>query len=236
MKLNIGAGWSRFDGYLNCDISPEANPDFVFDLEKDIWPFEDNTVDAVIAHHILEHLGDGYFHALKELYRVCKPDAIVDIWVPHYAHHNFFHDPTHRRSITPFGLDLFNKFNNYNSPSAASKLGLIFDIDLRVVDYEAIVDCRYQYLQQYPVAAIEEMAFEKKNLIEEYRIKVKVVKWSSNHYRIYKYYLEVLGRPCNPDEADQYMDLTCSDEEFKLKLMNSEEYKQQHHQQDQKQL
>lgn len=224
IKLNIGAGWSKFDGYLNCDISPASKPDYVFDIEKDIWPFEDNSVEAVIAHHVFEHIGEGYFHMLKELYRVCKHDAIIDIWVPHYAHHNFYHDPTHRRPITPYGLSLFDKQHNYNSPAAASKLGLIFDVDFRIMSYEVRVDSRYQHLQGYPTQIVEEIALEKNNVIEEFRIKLQVIKWHPKHYMIYGLFLEVLKRQCNQEDIDHYMALDYSEEELRKVLMDSEEY------------
>ena len=60
MKLNIGAGNKKFPGYINIDSYDASNPDYVLDLEHDNLPFEENSVGHVIAHHILEHLGDGF--------------------------------------------------------------------------------------------------------------------------------------------------------------------------------
>lgn len=228
MKINIGAGYTRYDGYLNCDRDVNSNPDFVFDMEKDTWPFDDNSVDAVIAYHVLEHLGDGYFHALKELYRVCKDGALIDIRVPHYAHHNFFHDPTHRRPITPVGLELFNRMNNYHSSNASSKLGIAFDIDLRVIDYKVNVDSRYDYLKNAGNNAIEIYAFNMTNIIEEYEITVQVVKMDPKLYTIYGYFRSLLGRLANENDIQYCLDLNCSDEELKRILMDSREYKLRH--------
>jgi len=40
-------------------------------------PFEADSFDIVIARHILEHLGEGYEQAIKEVYRVASKEAIV---------------------------------------------------------------------------------------------------------------------------------------------------------------
>lgn len=60
MKLNLGSGSKRINGYLNIDSDPKCNPDYVLNLEIDKLPFENNSVDDMILHHILEHLGDGF--------------------------------------------------------------------------------------------------------------------------------------------------------------------------------
>ena len=66
MKLNIGAGDTKLEGFITFDYDKKASPDYIVDLERDRFPLEDNSVETVIAHHTLEHLGDGYFHCLKE--------------------------------------------------------------------------------------------------------------------------------------------------------------------------
>lgn len=40
-------------------------------------PFEDGSFDVVIARHIFEHLEDGYEHAIKEVLRVAKKEAVL---------------------------------------------------------------------------------------------------------------------------------------------------------------
>ena len=83
MKIIIGAGDQRIDGFVTCDYDPKTKPDYTFNLETDTFPFEDSSVDIVIASHVLEHLGEGYFHCLKELYRICRDKAIIHVHVPH---------------------------------------------------------------------------------------------------------------------------------------------------------
>jgi len=44
-------------------------------------PFIDNAFDVVIARHILEHLGEGYETAIKEVFRVAAKEAILVFFV-----------------------------------------------------------------------------------------------------------------------------------------------------------
>ena len=179
MKINIGAGSTQYDGFVNCDYSNLFNPEYVFDLEKDTWPFEDNSVDEVYAHHVLEHLGEGYFHCLQELYRVCKADAIIDIIVPHYRNENQFHDPTHRRFITVIGLILFDQEFNRSGPPASSKLGLQFGVNFKTIRFHHSLNPEHHHfneLQQQPDKQIALYAFDKVNVYEETHIVMRVVK------------------------------------------------------------
>lgn len=180
MKLNIGAGDTKLEGFITFDYDKNANPDYIVDLERDKFPLEDNSVETVVAHHILEHLGDGYFHCLKELYRVCKHGAIIDIRVPHPRHDSFLADPTHRRPITVIGLQLFSqKFNRHcrEKGYASSRLGEYFEVDFEVLDYRYTPDDNARLkLQSLSAQEIEDYANEHNNIISEIHIRLTVVK------------------------------------------------------------
>lgn len=146
MNINIGSGYKRFNNFVNVDSDPNCKPDYLCNLEKDVLPFPDSSVDKVIAHHILEHLGEGYFHLIKELYRVCKNGALIDIRVPHHGHEVFFNDPTHKRPITVEGLRMFSQtFNRRDIEigSATSTLGIMFGVDFEIVSYDYLHDAFY---------------------------------------------------------------------------------------------
>lgn len=142
MKLDLGSGLQKHDGFVTIDYDPLNKPDYVVDLETEPLPFEDNSVDEVIAHHIFEHLGHpGFFNCVKELYRVCKDGAIIDIRVPHHRHDNFFNDSTHRRPITVDGMKLFSKRWNdlcTERGSGDSRLGYLFNVDFSVVSFDFV--------------------------------------------------------------------------------------------------
>jgi hypothetical protein len=180
MKINIGAGSNHYEGFLNCDYDPLSNADYIFDLEHDRYPFEDNTIEAVIAHHVLEHMGEGFFHCMKEVYRICKHGATVDIRTPHHRHDHFLIDPTHRRAITVDGLKLFSKKYNQHCREkeyAASRLGEQFNVDFEVIDFDYIpTDFYRKHLEGKPIEEVELYIRERNNIILETQMKLTVIK------------------------------------------------------------
>jgi cyclopropane fatty-acyl-phospholipid synthase-like methyltransferase len=178
MKLHLGSGDRRYEGFVNVDYDQRCNPDYHLDIEKSVWPFADDSVDQVIAHHVLEHLGEGYFHVLQELYRVCQHGAMIDIVVPHHRHDQFANDPTHRRAITPDGLWLFSKkYNNSWKDSAASRLAYYYGVDFEVADVTNIPDPLYiPVFTGKTVEEVEQYMHEHNNIIKEVNIKLVVIK------------------------------------------------------------
>lgn len=180
IKLNLGSGYKRIDGYLNIDSDPLCNPDHLLNLETDRLPFDDNSVDEVLCHHILEHIGDGFFHLLKELYRVCKDGAILDIAVPHPKHDVFLIDPTHKRPIYSDTIDMFSKKRNQrtiNNNGTETTLGIINDIDIEVFAADYVLDDQYQKLfQTLPNEQCDMIARSYNNVIIEILIKAMIIK------------------------------------------------------------
>ena len=180
MKISIGSGEKRIDDYINCDYDPLTNPDYCFDLEKDTFPFPDNSVEEVLASHVLEHLGEGYFHCIKELYRICKHGAVIHVHVPHHRNDNFADDPTHRRPITVRGLKLFSKRINQLGREQgvyASKLGEYFDVNFEVVDWNYVPEQKYiERFNGLPKDEVEEYIEQHYNIIHEIYIKMVVIK------------------------------------------------------------
>lgn len=180
MKLNIGGGFKRFDGFLNVDMDPNTNPDYVLNIEQDRWPFDDNSVSEVKAHHILEHLGDGFFVVIQELYRVCEDGAMIDIIVPHHRHDIFLADPTHKRPILTEGLRLFSKkFNQetVDTSGSSSCLGMWYNVDFEIISSSFTLDPFYE---EYVKNTDREVVIEKErscnNFIQETIIKWMVIK------------------------------------------------------------
>jgi len=177
MKLNLGCGEVKHDGYINVDKYDIFEPDVVQDLEKFPWAFEDNSVDEIIMHHVLEHLGqttEEYMNILAELHRICKPDATIEIFVPHPYHYTFIGDPTHVRVITPEQFTLFDKDIFPNSPLRKSS-GLEFKLDRLYYKPD------YHYKLKLDAGEItheevRELAKYRLNIYEETRMIIKVIK------------------------------------------------------------
>jgi len=139
MKINLGSGYKRIDGYLNLDHDPLTNPDFLVDVEKETLPLEDNSVSHIIAHHILEHVGENFLNLIKEMYRVSQPDAEWDVKFPHYRSDLQHMDPTHKRTLTIDQFMLFSKsYNQYHMDNwnSSSGFGMKLNVDIEIVKYK----------------------------------------------------------------------------------------------------
>lgn len=146
MRLNMGCGANKLPGYVNVDKFEACAPDRVVDLESFPWPFDDGVAEEVVFRHVLEHIGrdtDTYLGVIRELYRVCRAGAAVQIMVPHPRHDSYLNDPTHVRPITPQGLELFSKAKNREWAAkgmANSPLALYLDVDFELVSVNMILD------------------------------------------------------------------------------------------------
>ena len=80
LKLDLGCGRHKREGFLGVDSSPDCGADVVHDLNVIPWPFEDASVDEVNCSHFLEHLdGAERIVFMNELYRVMKPGGLLSI-------------------------------------------------------------------------------------------------------------------------------------------------------------
>ena len=185
MKLNVGCGLNKQDGYLNLDKHPGCDPDQVMDAEAFPWPFADSSIDEVRFNHSLEHMGaqaDVFLRLMQEVYRVCRPGAIVQINVPHPRHDDFLNDPTHVRPITPDMLCLFSKRQNrlwQANGAANSPLALYLDVDFEILKTDAILDPRYDgpfSRGQLTPDQLAHLERSQNNVVQGFAITLNVVK------------------------------------------------------------
>ena len=96
IKLNLGSGYRPQEGYINIDNRPEVNPDLICDITQPL-PFEDNSVDYIRAHDILEHIPLGKTHqVIEEIYRILKSNGIFESCTPDAeSGQAAFQDPFH---------------------------------------------------------------------------------------------------------------------------------------------
>jgi SAM-dependent methyltransferase len=80
-RLNLGCSTRPLSGWVNVDCRDLIGVDQVCDLNTFPWPWEDSSVDEVLASHFLEHLTDPVA-AMSEVWRILKPGGKVEVYVP----------------------------------------------------------------------------------------------------------------------------------------------------------
>lgn len=94
MKLNLGCGKDIKEGWVNVDQHFAPGVNLVMDIRELPLPFADNSIDEVLASHILEHC--LYWEDIVfDIHRILKPGGVLEIRVPYLLspapyHYRFF--------------------------------------------------------------------------------------------------------------------------------------------------
>lgn len=89
MRIDIGCGANKREGFIGIDIAPAPGVDHVIDIERQPLPFEDGSVDYVFSNHAFEHIHNPR-NILQEIVRVCRHGATVEIWTPYLKSNDAF--------------------------------------------------------------------------------------------------------------------------------------------------
>jgi SAM-dependent methyltransferase len=82
VRVDIGCGNARRDGFVGLDQFPGEQVDHVLDLTRDLYPFPDGSVDEVFSAHFLEHIEEPN-HVFEEVGRICKDGASIEFYTPY---------------------------------------------------------------------------------------------------------------------------------------------------------
>lgn len=106
-KLNLGCGRDKREGYVNIDASDEAKPDLTLNIEFDRLPYEDGTVEEVLAYNVLEQIScpRHFVNVMNELWRVVKTGGRLLVRVPNAEHICAFQDPMDVMRFTENSFD-----------------------------------------------------------------------------------------------------------------------------------
>ena len=101
LKVNIGCGKDKREGYVNLDISSNVGADIVCDIEEGL-PFKDNECEEIICLDVLEQISsaDKFVFVMNELWRVTKLGGSVHVRVPNAKDICAFQDPMDSRHFT----------------------------------------------------------------------------------------------------------------------------------------
>ena len=84
MKLNLGCGHIRREGYVNVDKTKNDGVDVVWDLDTFPYPFDKASAEEIIADNVLEHVYDP-LETMIELHRILKDGGRLTVKVPHFS-------------------------------------------------------------------------------------------------------------------------------------------------------
>ena len=84
MKIHLGCGTKKLEGWVNIDSVPHCQPDLVHDLSKPL-PYPDLAVEEIMAHGVLEHF-DKYMRyvVLGDWARVLKVGGLLHLELPDF--------------------------------------------------------------------------------------------------------------------------------------------------------
>ena len=132
LKLDIGCGLNKKDGFIGIDKSPDVGADYVVDIEHAKLPFDDSSVDEIHCAHLVEHLNE-LVHFMNECHRVLKKDGVLTILAPYYTSIQATQDPTHVRFISENTFRYFT--NEYNGNGATFDYGIDCLFEIVKIDY-----------------------------------------------------------------------------------------------------
>lgn len=109
LKLNIGSGKDWRADFINADIQPEKNPDWVLDITNVPWgqsvstrlgkfKVERESFSVILANDVLEHIPD-LVKAMTNCKDLLKPGGQMHIHVPYDLSRGAWQDPTHVRAF-----------------------------------------------------------------------------------------------------------------------------------------
>lgn len=109
MKIYLGAGKDRKLGYVHVDIYPFEGIDIVADVTKGLPTIADNSADEVFSQDFMEHLPpESKVPVINEIWRILKPDGLMEHWIPNAGSTNDFGSPSH---LSHWSLQQFEHFD-----------------------------------------------------------------------------------------------------------------------------
>lgn len=86
IRLNLGSGSNRIEGFINVDVEPSVKPDVLCDFVNKQLPYKAASVTEVVLFHTIEHLPKRlHKRVLAEIWRVLKPGGSLLISYPEFT-------------------------------------------------------------------------------------------------------------------------------------------------------
>ena len=158
--MDIGCGPKKRARAIGLDRRPDKGVDILCDLEHPL-PLADEIAHEVHAHHVLEHVRN-LVQLMEEIYRVCRPGAIVHVSGPYYTSRGAFRDPTHVRFLAE---DTFQYFE------VPTPYGIRTNFVMERIEYE--VRRPFRHLPAFVVKYCRRHLF---NVVDQFWVTLRAVK------------------------------------------------------------
>lgn len=97
MKLDLGCGTRKKEGFIGVDSRRFDGVDVVCNLGSERWPWGDETVEEIHCSHMVEHLKpEERIHFANEMHRVLKRGAKALLVTPSWKSARAYGDLTHQ--------------------------------------------------------------------------------------------------------------------------------------------
>lgn len=107
LKLNLGCGNKRKEGFIGVDKFPCEAVDKIADLNSTL-PFENSSVSEIWLDNVIEHIPD-IAALMKELHRIGENGATITMITPHFSSLASWIDPTHIHHFSYFSMNHFER-------------------------------------------------------------------------------------------------------------------------------
>jgi ubiquinone/menaquinone biosynthesis C-methylase UbiE len=170
LKINVGCGLKRIPGYLGIDQYRAPSVDLLASAAQ--LPFCNESVDAVAAHNVLEHVID-VVETVHEFHRVLKAGGELWIRVPHGL--DALYQPGH---IHAFRKKSFHMFTEPATSSLES--GAFFAVERewisnRVIPFANFLKRRFPWIYWHLVDTSDYDGRERSRLPVGMRTELSVV-------------------------------------------------------------
>jgi len=109
IKLDVGCGGSKQDGYVGMDMRPLSGVDIVHDAETVPYPLPDGCCETILVSHLIEHLKPWLIiDIFNEWWRVMEPGGQLMISTPYAGSFGFWQDPTHIKGYNQASFTYFD--------------------------------------------------------------------------------------------------------------------------------
>jgi predicted SAM-dependent methyltransferase len=84
LRLNVGCGNNRIEGYTNIDCEGSTGPDILADIRHGL-PFDSDAVEEILFFHTIEHIEERYHENIfREFHRVLEPGGTLLVSYPEF--------------------------------------------------------------------------------------------------------------------------------------------------------